>query len=67
MRQFQSPQWGKCSKEYIEKETGVVAKFQSPQWGKCSKEAKAALKAEQKGFSPRNGESVLKTAHATNS
>ena len=59
---FQSPQWGKCSKaerNTVQNEDG--SKFQSPQWGKCSKAKNCidyALK--KRGFSPRNGESVLK-------
>ena len=55
-----SPQWGKCSKG-----KGIVVivgntEFQSPQWGKCSKVYLVTPGDESAGFSPRNGESVLK-------
>ena len=38
IEEFQSPQWGKCSKDFPLKPEEKKVVFQSPQWGKCSKE-----------------------------
>ena len=58
---FQSPQWGKCSKASVEAIKAGKESFQSPQWGKCSKvNIMLSFDYSTKGFSPRNGESVLK-------
>ena len=56
-----SPQWGKCSKVSDCLFTVVLSTFQSPQWGKCSKDKNTTtFGVNMRGFSPRNGESVLK-------
>ena len=57
---FQSPQWGKCSKDFSMKIIEGLIMFQSPQWGKCSKDGAKEAYSEMVSFSPRNGESVLK-------
>ena len=58
---FQSPQWGKCSKDGRTIFRYSRGAFQSPQWGKCSKGAKCScVQPYERSFSPRNGESVLK-------
>ena len=57
---FQSPQWGSNSKEEAYSEMVSSDEFQSPQWGSNSKAVKDVLKAMPLGFSPRNGEVILK-------
>ena len=57
---FQSPQWGSNSKANKKASRKLAKAFQSPQWGSNSKERFAILKKKAHGFSPRNGEVILK-------
>ena len=58
---FQSPQWGSNSKEQISLRGDKIVAFQSPQWGSNSKGKIEAAIGEHDGFSPRNGEVILKS------
>ena len=57
---FQSPQWGDNSKVEIARACMNSWLFQSPQWGDNSKEVRCSSDEEVYGFSPRNGEIILK-------
>ena len=61
--QFQSPQWGSNSKELIKCSSLMNFVFQSPQWGSNSKSIMLSMKKILDGFSPRNGEVILKWHH----
>ena len=57
---FQSPQWGSNSKVFTSKHCFPALSFQSPQWGSNSKEEFEEYISSIEGFSPRNGEVILK-------
>ena len=57
---FQSPQWGSNSKGEPERYFPGGRLFQSPQWGSNSKAVEAGRNENLYGFSPRNGEVILK-------
>ena len=61
---FQSPQWGNNSKGQKTRAYALailMAMFQSPQWGNNSKDSDEFNDLRnQFGFSPRNGEIILK-------
>ena len=61
--EFQSPQWGDNSKDLCELLMEEKEMFQSPQWGDNSKGyIDLFLSTCNTGFSPRNGEIILKGA-----
>ena len=61
VRLFQSPQWGSNSKALFYLVGGFTYTFQSPQWGSNSKGGKEmTYLILTYGFSPRNGEVILK-------
>ena len=62
---FQSPQWGSNSKAEIEFLKSSKVLFQSPQWGSNSKGFIAISLITATGFSPRNGEVILKLSVMT--
>ena len=57
---FQSPQWGSNSKDEHNIKTKHFKRFQSPQWGSNSKATRGCYGYNTNGFSPRNGEVILK-------
>ena len=59
---FQSPQWGSNSKANKKASRKLAKAFQSPQWGSNSKAVlNEPVAGDNTGFSPRNGEVILKT------
>ena len=60
IRTFQSPQWGSNSKVLGAIYGSWSYMFQSPQWGSNSKVEKYSQEFKDAGFSPRNGEVILK-------
>ena len=58
--EFQSPQWGSNSKADFFLIMELICMFQSPQWGSNSKADEILTQATVEGFSPRNGEVILK-------
>ena len=58
--QFQSPQWGSNSKDLAYENEQITDEFQSTPSGSNSKDELRDRIVQQLGFSPRNGEVILK-------